>query len=218
LAYWVSEPDRGLAQAFNKGLAKASGDWIGLLNADDWYEPRAVERSMAVSCGATVVHGWMRHWRPDGTSELWLPRVRGLKREMSIAHPTCFVRREAYRRYGRFDESFECGMDYEFVLRLYLAGERFVEVPAVTANMRAGGKSEMNWRLARREERRAKVKNGRWRAAAWLEHGWVLGRRRLRLALERAGLQAAVRAYRARYTPVRKVTDSSRQVPPALPR
>ena len=43
ISYWVSEPDRGISAAFNKGLRRCRGEWIGTINADDWYEPGALE-------------------------------------------------------------------------------------------------------------------------------------------------------------------------------
>src|SRR5439155_13950516 len=46
IQYWVSEPDNGIADAFNKGLMKANGNIIGFINADDWYEPIAVEKAV----------------------------------------------------------------------------------------------------------------------------------------------------------------------------
>ncbi len=76
LAHWQSEPDRGISDAFNKGLAAARGDCIGLLNADDWLEPDQIERAVAAleRSGADFVFGDLLYHDPAGRP---LFRIRG---------------------------------------------------------------------------------------------------------------------------------------------
>jgi glycosyltransferase involved in cell wall biosynthesis len=154
----ISEKDGGISDAFNKGIRRATGSIIGMINADDWYAPDAVARVVSAMGDQDIVYGDLQRWtqgRPDGI-------VRGehrrLHREMTINHPTVFVRRECYWRYGLFDEQYACAMDYDLLLRLSTAGCGFVHVPAVLANMRWGGVSDKRWRQGCLETMRIKDK------------------------------------------------------------
>ena len=63
LYYWVSEKDKGISDAFNKGIAKATGEIVGIINADDWYEPAALEQVAARMGDADVCFGDLQLWR-----------------------------------------------------------------------------------------------------------------------------------------------------------
>lgn len=207
LAFWSSEPDAGIADAFNKGIRRARGEWIGLINADDWLEPGAVAAVVAAGEGAAVVHGWMRIWQEDGRKEIHRPNADLLAREMTLAHPTCFVRRSCYERHGLFDPSLRIAMDYDLMLRLWRAGEAFVEVPRVLANADAGGVSYRSWRHARAEERAVKIRNGVPPVAAWGYFYWQRLRRAVASALRAGGMGRVVDWYRSRWVPSRKTPD-----------
>lgn len=157
---WVSEPDNGVADAFNKGLSLASGDWVGILNADDWYEIDTVATMVQYIDHADVIHGAVRYWRDDGTSQIFYPNQAVLRREMSINHPSVFVKRSVYEDVGGFDQSFRFAMDYELLLRILKSNYRFYCVPGVVlANMRCGGLSDIYWKKALSEVMRAKEKH-----------------------------------------------------------
>lgn len=147
--YWVSEPDSGIADAWNKGILASTGDIIGLINSDDWCEPDAVEQIVAAlhkDKDASVVHGDRKQWNKTGT------KLKGIVSPASridkllpytvpINHPTCFVRRQIYQRYGLFNKKYKSAMDHEFLLRLSKSGVKFVYVKKVITNMRSGGAS-----------------------------------------------------------------------------
>ena len=63
LAYWISEPDKGISDAFNKGISKANGEIIGLINADDWYEKDAVEKIVAAITKHDFAYGNIAYWK-----------------------------------------------------------------------------------------------------------------------------------------------------------
>ncbi len=151
IATLIAEPDRGIYDAMNKGINAATGDIIGTLNADDVYSDAHVLEKIARTfsdpavgaCHADLVYvdradldKIIRYWksRPytDGLFEKgWLP-----------AHPTFFVRRVLYRRYGGFDLNYRFQADFEMTMRL-LAVHKVpsVYLPEVIVKMRMGGVS-----------------------------------------------------------------------------
>jgi glycosyltransferase involved in cell wall biosynthesis len=183
----LSEPDRGIYDAMNKGIALATGDIIGILNADDFYaDPDVLERVAAVFTDPTVdaCYGDLeyvrdseklkvksektnpspvtsqdspftvtRYWKSDTYTPGsfywgWMP-----------PHPTFFVRRSVYERYGKFRLDMGSAADYELMLRLLLKqGLRAAYIPEVLVRMRVGGASNRSLaaRLAaNRMDRRA---------------------------------------------------------------
>ena len=141
---WVSEPDAGISDAFNKGIALASGDIIGIINADDWYEPDAVATVVdAFSASqADVVCGAMQYWQGDRRGLIFYSDPGSLHLESTVNHPTVFVKRETYLRHGLFCTQYRYAMDYDLLLRFYLGGVRFHVLPRVLANMQLGGASD----------------------------------------------------------------------------
>ncbi len=148
LALWISEPDRGISDAFNKGIALARGDVVGILNSDDWYEPgalAAVAQAMR-DCDAEIVCGSLQYWEGDRRTYLARSDPAFLARAMHVQHPTVFVRRETYRRLGLFRLDFRLAMDYEWMLRARTAGASFLALDRCIANMSAGGVGDRRWR------------------------------------------------------------------------
>lgn len=151
-------PDRGIADAWNKGIEASSGEWIGILNADDWYEPDAIVQLLPYMTGVAVVHGRSRLHdsrtgaaRESGPLE-WFPEkhFRPLQK-MPAQHPTCFVPRTVYERVGLYDTNFRLAMDYDFLLRAHLAGIPFRYVPKVITNFSVMGASSRDPRRSQRE-------------------------------------------------------------------
>jgi glycosyltransferase involved in cell wall biosynthesis len=146
LAGWVSEPDRGIADAWNKGLARARGEVIGLLNADDLYHPEAVEKAVAALGGERrIVYGVTRYFKDDPERGF---TVRDLRFDASVLeygfgfmHTTCFVPRSVYDEIGGFDTRYRIAIDTDFLLRCHCRGIPFVRAENITY-MRAGGLSE----------------------------------------------------------------------------
>ena len=152
VARLVSEKDRGIYDAMNKGLALVSGDWVGFLNADDILaEPDTIARMVeciSQSPRADVVYGdlvyvnaedtrkVLRYWQSGSFSQSrlrfgWMP-----------PHPTFYVRTEVVRRVGPFDADMRIAADYDFVLRcLRQPGLVVRYLPRVLVRMRTGGAS-----------------------------------------------------------------------------
>ncbi len=140
---WISEKDSGQADAVNKGILSSHGDIIGWLNSDDIYCPDALSRV----CGfferhadVDVLYGdaWIMdaddHITGKYATEAW--DVGRLCDICYLCQPAVFFRRSAIERYGLLDEKLIYCMDYEFWLRLALAGCRFACLPQVLAGSR----------------------------------------------------------------------------------
>jgi glycosyltransferase involved in cell wall biosynthesis len=127
---WVSEPDRGQSHALNKAFELAAGEILGWLNADDAYEPHAVEEAVATirESGAGLVYADVTRVNDDGanprrirsrsTFDLWTELNTGC----GIYSPAVFFTREALERAGPLDENLHLTMDYDLWLRI---GKRF---------------------------------------------------------------------------------------------
>lgn len=143
ITYLVSEPDKGISDAFNKGIKLASGDVIGLLNADDYYNVDAVEsvvnRYLELDRPSkTIFHGNLNVIHPKRT-EIYKPRkLSRFQFELPIWHPTTFVTKDVYNDY-LYNIDYRVAMDYELLSRAYSNNCQFVYLPHVINNMFAGG-------------------------------------------------------------------------------
>ena len=151
LAYWVSEEDKGISDAFNKGIARAKGEIVGIINADDWYEKDAIEKVITHARDVDIVYGDLRLWKNGERDFIVKGSDTYLPMEMTVNHPTVFVRRNCYQKFGLFDEKYKCAMDYELMLRFKFNECRFGYVPSVLSNMNWGGWSDAEWILGCRE-------------------------------------------------------------------
>ncbi|HVT85375.1 MAG TPA: glycosyltransferase family 2 protein [Chitinophagaceae bacterium] len=149
--YWVSEKDKGISDAFNKGIARATGDVIGIINSDDWFEPLAFERVAAQIGDADICYGDIQLWKNGRKELIQKGNLQLLNREMTIHHATVFVKRKIYETYGCFDLQYRCAMDYDLLLRFKVKNCRFAYIPEVLSNMRWGGFSDEFWKIGCRE-------------------------------------------------------------------
>ncbi|TWR25209.1 glycosyltransferase [Mucilaginibacter pallidiroseus] len=149
---FVSEPDKGIADGFNKGIALASGDWIGMINADDWYEPNAVELIMkAVSVEDNVCCGNIMLMGKNGYKRLKKSKVNRLNFGMYIMHPSCFIRKRVYNAIGNYNITLKIAMDFEMLMRIRAAGYQIKYINKLIANMRVGGASGNVWQMHKEE-------------------------------------------------------------------
>jgi glycosyltransferase involved in cell wall biosynthesis len=190
IGYWVSEPDTGIAEAMNKGLAHAGGDLVLFLHANDRFaDDHALERVMAcvTDMGSIwafdILHG--SAGRYSRTSPRPFKHWAWLKNP--LPHQGVLCPRHVFAELGDFDTSLKIDMDYDFWLRAYRAGYRLQRVPEVLAIMDDGGvSSRRDWPglAARfREERRVQLRHARTSPWRWLYRLYwplYLGYRRLR--------------------------------------
>jgi Glycosyltransferases involved in cell wall biogenesis len=141
--FWISEPDKGIFDAMNKGIESATGDVIGILNADDWYEPEAlskVAKTYIETNGKAVIHGMLRNFLDEQFYAVKGNSIKVLKYDM-IQHPTCFIPQTIYKQFGGYNHKFRYSADYDFILKLVNHHVDFHFVETVLTNFRLGGAS-----------------------------------------------------------------------------
>ena len=144
---FLSEPDRGLYQAWNKALPLARGEWLCFLGCDDvFHDPGALQALVAGAAGASrVVYGRMNLVTSSGVvaETIGTPWARARRRFLAgvmLPHPGTLHHRTLFAERGRFDESFRIAGDYEMLLRELLEREpAFVD--RVVVDMQFGGMS-----------------------------------------------------------------------------
>ncbi|MGZ4975872.1 MAG: glycosyltransferase family 2 protein [Methylobacter sp.] len=151
LGYWLSEPDNGIYNAWNKGLSQAKGEWICFLGADDFFwDAQVLERMAAqlatVPADIRVAYGQIMLLNNDGKNlypigEPWQGVKERFKQVMSIPHPGLMHRRGLFEQHGNFDESFRIGGDYELLLRELKAANAVFVPGLIMVGMRQGGLS-----------------------------------------------------------------------------
>lgn len=162
----ISEPDKGMYEAINKGLRAATGDIVGLVHSDDWlFSPSVI--SHVVECfnntGADFLYGDGIFVKPDDNNSVvrkWLGgayRLWKVKHGWLPLHPTCYIKRDVLTRKGFYNETYKIAADSDFLLRLLLPGDlNVVYLQENIIKMRMGGlstNSEKRRQMWREDER-----------------------------------------------------------------
>lgn len=174
IAQVISEPDEGIYDAMNKGVAAATGDVVGILNSDDFYASRDIISEVAEAFvsnpDADMVFGDVVFVDPEQRDKVVRYYSSGHFRSWKLRfgwmppHPATFVRKQLYDRSGGYRKDFSIAADYEMFVRwLFKLRARFVRINQVLVTMRAGGVStagpKSSW-LLNREIVRACRENG----------------------------------------------------------
>ena len=148
---WISEPDKGLYDAMNKGMRMATGDVVGILNSDDFYTSKEVLQRVAdvfQKENVDAVYGDVHYVQPEDLSHCiryysskpfrrWMMRLGFMP-----AHPSFYCKREVYRKYGTFNTSYKVAAGFENLLRLIFVNRiRTYYIPMDFVTMRTGGTS-----------------------------------------------------------------------------
>lgn len=169
----VSEPDKGIYDALNKGISLASGEVVGILHSDDFFATQTVITDVAEGFQdeeVDAVYGdldYVDRERPEIIIRKWRSRVYTQNlfyNGWMPAHPTFFLRREHFLQHGSYDLSFFLGADYELMLRMMLRFKVQAKyIPKTLVKMRVGGQSNVSWKnrwIANQEDARAWKVNG----------------------------------------------------------
>ena len=168
---WISEPDKGIYDAMNKGIRMATGDIVGLLNSDDFYSSDVILSAVASNMKEVdAVYGDV-HYVDDSdltkcvryySSASFSPKR--MRMGFMPAHPSFYCRRELYLKYGLFDTTFKIAADFEQLLRLiYIHSIRLKYLPLDFVTMRTGGASTSGFKSHKNilaDHLRAYKKNG----------------------------------------------------------
>ena len=154
ITHFISEPDKGIYDAMNKGLKLATGDIIGILNSDDFYADNNIISSIVNEFQEKkidLVFGDIVFVKPENLNKItryyssdnfhprkfawgWMP-----------AHPSCFLKQEIYKKYGYFKTDYKIAADYEIITRFMAKyGISYSYIPKVFVKMRTGGVSSAN--------------------------------------------------------------------------
>lgn len=155
---WFSEPDEGISDAFNKGIARAKGDIVHLLNAGDYYYQNTATAAALEAFEKDTKLQWLHgkyvqfrggSWVISGTP--FSPRLlyRGMRQ---TGHPTFFVKKEVYKKCGGFKPTLKIAMDYDLLMRI--AGEKFLFLPTPLTVFTPGGISNREINQSLRETRK----------------------------------------------------------------
>lgn len=149
---WISEPDRGIYDAMNKGIRMATGDVIGILNSDDFFTTddvlEKVVREFEKDAALEAVYGNVHFVHPDNlqkcvryySSSIFCPSL--FRFGFMPAHPSFYVKRECYEKYGLYALDYKIAADYDLLIRFLYVNRisyRYLKMDFVT--MRTGGVS-----------------------------------------------------------------------------
>jgi glycosyltransferase involved in cell wall biosynthesis len=176
IAKLVSEPDEGLYFAMNKGIAAATGDYLGFLNSDDVYQDERVLERIAAALGTgewDACHGdlvYVHHADPARVTRYWKSKsyVPGMfEAGWHPAHPTLFVRTALLRELGGFDTHFRYHADFDLMVRLFIDRKiASTYIPEVLVRMRSGGHTNRSLRNVCRGNRESWIIARRYGVAA----------------------------------------------------
>jgi len=171
ISKWISEPDKGLYDAMNKGIALATGDLIGVLNSDDTFYSTTVVAEIAhfhqqndieASVGTIMQHTATGKVVRIYSSKKWSPEK--LKIGFMPPHPSIFFKKNLFAKYGNYDLGFVIGADYELIIRFFLKNNVSWKYSGITTTaMLVGGLSSSgsaSYKLITQEIQKALLMNG----------------------------------------------------------
>lgn len=168
-----SEPDKGIYDALNKGIGKASGDIVGFVHSDDFLAHNDIIKEIVkafIDEKVDGVYGDLHYVAFDNSDKIirnWVSKPfhkKMLKQGWMPAHPTLYLKRELYTTYGGFNLSYKIAADYDFILRIFKQMDlNFFYLPKTIMKMRVGGASNRslsNIILKTKEDFKASKTNG----------------------------------------------------------
>jgi glycosyltransferase involved in cell wall biosynthesis len=168
---WISEPDKGISDAFNKGILMATGELIGIINSDDWYEKGAVKKVVTEhkKNNKDFYVGALRYWDKHCNSFIVQPdkkyKQKILYKMPNLNHPSSFITKRMYEEIGLFNVDLKYAMDYDLFLRAINKNKVAYIIDDVLSNMRHDGVSVRYASLAYKEVKNLAIDMGRQNSA-----------------------------------------------------
>lgn len=162
ISKWISEKDQGIYDAMNKGISLCNGEWIAIINAGDLLLINPLEIFSCIDEKYEVVYG-------DGIIRIGnnIKRVKARKKlskdcfyRFPIFHPSVFIRKDVYKKWGVFDSNFKIAGDYDLILRFLSKGVQFKYFPITFSEMDGTGVSNSDWRRSLDEMKIILLRNG----------------------------------------------------------
>lgn len=162
--YFVSESDRGISDAFNKGIMVATGDLVGIINSDDKLADDALQVvADNYSSDVDIYRGKCRIWNPntdDFIDEVPTMAWPLIPIKMKVSHPSTFISRRSYQAWGNYDINLKFAMDFDLLQRMYQQKAKTMYIDRPLAVFRLGGVSQQNETARKKELCHILKKNG----------------------------------------------------------
>ncbi len=163
---YVSEPDKGIYDAMNKGINMATGEWVGIINSDDWYEVNAcknvietVTSDTMVAYGICAMHEYLNgQYHFSGVMQHSPEAMYYYNYDM--AHPAVFIRNEVYKSY-KFYLGYKIAADVDLLMRIFKAGFKSKFIPYILSNYRCDGISGQQKFLSSKENLKVRFSHSR---------------------------------------------------------
>lgn len=157
--YWVSEPDSGIYNAMNKGIRQAKGEYLLFINSGDTlYNNEVLTDIFQHSLENDLIYGDLHRIFPNGETDIAkMPDYVGIDQMMqaTLTHPTTFIKRELFDRYGLYREDLKIVSDWAFFLKVIVfANTSRTHLPIVVASFDMDGLSSQNIKLVQEERQR----------------------------------------------------------------
>lgn len=178
LAYWISEPDKGIYDAMNKGISVATGDYINFMNSGDrFYNNKVISKLLEkIDTSAIIVYG---NWNHNVGASSWIRKPKKeseIKTDMILCHQACFINL-SYHKINNFDLNFKIAADYNFMYRtLYVEKQKSQYIPLTISDFNGGeGYSVVNPMASLKERFRIwGIENHIFKKIPFLMEGWFL--------------------------------------------
>ena len=171
---WISEPDRGIYDAMNKGINLSEGNLIGILNSDDWYETNALEniKNLYNKSNADFIHGNLNLYSPEKEFIKTLKPKKNyiVKRKMPFFHPTSFVSKKIYNKLDGYSLNYKICSDYDLIIKIINNNFKISYLDKVITNFTIGGVSTTSIKEALQESHFVRINNGYNRVSSKLNY------------------------------------------------
>jgi glycosyltransferase involved in cell wall biosynthesis len=147
---FISEPDNGAYDAMNKGINLASGDIIGIINSDDWYNNGAIQivEQEFKNQNIDILYSPIDNYYQNEFIATFVPGdLEKLPIRFTINHPSCFIKKSAYNLIGLYNTQYKIAADYDLILRLYLSNLKFhsIDTPLAAYSLNGMSSSPNPW-------------------------------------------------------------------------